>query len=49
MSYFLHALAGICIVIIPIAMAGIPESWQAMTVGGILAMIFKAAHDFAGL
>ncbi len=49
MSYVLHVLAGVCIVVIPIAMAGIPESWQAMTVGGILAAIFKLAHDSAGL
>lgn len=48
-SYVLHLLAGVVIVVIPIAIAGIPESWQAMTVGGVLGVVFKVAHDYAGL
>jgi hypothetical protein len=47
-SYILHAIAGIIIVAGPMFLAGIPDSWQSMTIGGVLAMAFKWAHDFAG-
>ncbi len=48
-SYLLHLLAGIAIVMIPLLIAGIPQSVQAMTIGGVLGMAFKLAHDAAGL
>lgn len=48
-SYIVHALAGAAIVFIPLLIAGIPESIQAMTVGGVLGLVLKFAHDIAGL
>lgn len=47
-SYIVHLLAGAAIVFVPLLIAGIPESVQALTVGGILGMALKFAHDFVG-
>lgn len=47
-SYALHAVAGIVIVSAPYLTAGVPLAWQSMTVGAILALVFKWAHDYAG-
>lgn len=48
-SYIIHFLAGATIVIIPLLIAGLPESWQAMTIGGVLGALLKLGHDAAGL
>ena len=49
-SYVMHLIAGALIVAIPLLLAGIPESWQSMTVGGLLGAAFKAAQcsNYAG-
>lgn len=41
-----HAVAGAVIVGIPLAIAEIPESWQALTVGGILALLLSVAKTY---
>ena len=48
-SYILHFIAGVVIVAVPLLLAGIPESWQSMTIAGLLGLIFKGAHDYLGL
>jgi hypothetical protein len=47
-SYLLHAMAGIIIIAIPYVLSGVPANILDMTVGGVLGMVFKLAHDFAG-
>jgi hypothetical protein len=37
-EHFLHVIAGFFIVAVPLLMAGIPLSWQAETVGGLIAL-----------
>ncbi len=48
-SYIVHILAGVLIVAIPLLIAGIPQSVQAMTIAGALGAILKLAHDAVGL
>lgn len=47
-SYVLHIIAGALIASAPLLTAGVPLSWQTMTVGGIAAACFKWAHDYMG-
>lgn len=41
-----HAVAGAIIVAVPLAIAQIPESWQALTVGGVLALLLSVAKTY---
>lgn len=47
-SYLIHFCAGVVIVILPLLLASVPASWQEMTVGGVLGLVLKFAHDAAG-
>lgn len=47
-SYLIHFAGGVLIVIVPLLIAGIPESAQAMTIGGVLGMLLKFVHDIGG-
>jgi hypothetical protein len=43
LSVLLHGLAGIVIAGAPLLIAAIPLSWQALTVGAVLAMLLQWA------
>lgn len=43
-SSFVHGLAGVVVFAGSFAFMGVPASWQALTIGGVLALILKWAH-----
>lgn len=46
-NHILHAAAGVIIVAVPLAIADIPQSWQALTIGGLLALIGSVVKSYA--
>jgi hypothetical protein len=47
-EHFVHILAGLAIVAGPMLLAGIPVSWQAETVGGIIAFALSLIKSYYG-
>lgn len=45
-EHILHVIAGLIIVAAPMLLAGIPVSWQAETVGGLIALALSVFKSF---